>query len=57
MEGLSAAASAIDLLSLAVHRVESVKKLNKVWDFIKGEQQHMQAVSSELKGLSSPFTG
>lgn len=56
MEGLSVAASVRNSMSLDVVCAESAMKRNKVWGSIRGVSRHIEAVSSDLKVLSSALT-
>jgi len=56
MEGLSIAASAIAVVSIAFQLAENVKKLCDFWNSIKEAPEDIQAISADLKLLSSILT-
>lgn len=56
MEGLSAAASGIAVLSVAVQLAESFKKLCDFWTSIKEAPENIRAISVDLELLSSVLT-
>ena len=56
MDGLSAAASGIAVVSIAVQSAESVKKLCDFWKSIEEAPEDVQAVSIDLELLSSVLT-
>lgn len=56
MEGLSAAASAIAVVSLGIQLAENVKRLYDFWNSIKEAPEDVRAISADLKLLSSIFT-
>lgn len=56
MEGLSAAASAIAVASLAIQLAENVKKLCDFWNSIKEAPEDIRAISTDLDLLSSVLT-
>lgn len=56
MEGLSAAASSIAVISVAVQLAESFKKLCDFWKSIKEAPENIKAISVDLELLSSVLT-
>lgn len=56
MEGLSAAASGIAVVSVAVQLAESFKKLCDFWKSIKEAPENIRAISVDLELLSSVLT-
>ncbi len=56
MEGLSTAASAIAVVSIGVQLAENVKRLCDFWNSIKEAPEDIQAISADLKLLSSILT-
>lgn len=56
MEGLSAAASSIAVVSLAVQLADSVKKLCDFWESIKEAPSDMKEISTDLELLSGVLT-
>ena len=52
MDGLSAAASGIAVVSIAIQLAESVKKLCDFWDSIKEAPDDVRAISTDLEILS-----
>ena len=53
MEGLSAAASGIAVVSVAIQLAESFKKLSDFWKAIKEAPEDIRAISVDLELLSS----
>ncbi|OBT85963.1 hypothetical protein VE02_04793 [Pseudogymnoascus sp. 03VT05] len=53
MDGLSAAASGIAVVSLAIQLAETVKKLHDFWDSVKDPPKHFCAVQTDLQLLST----
>ena len=53
MEGLSAAASGIAVISVAVQLAESFKKLCDFWESMKGAPEDIRAISVDLEILSN----
>jgi hypothetical protein len=53
MEGLSAAASGIAVVSLAIQLAESIKELYEFWDSVKEAPKEIEAIVKELKLLSA----
>ena len=56
MEGLSAAASGIAVISVAVQLAESFKKLCDFWKSIKEAPEDIRAISVDLEILSNVLT-
>lgn len=56
MEGLSAAASGITVVSVAVQLADSFKKLCDFWKSIKEAPENIRAISVDLELLSSVLT-
>lgn len=56
MEGLSAAASSIAVVSLAVQLADSVKKLCNFWESIKEAPSDIKEISTDLELLSGVLT-
>ena len=52
MEGLSASASAIAVVSIAIQLADSVNKLRDFWSAIEEAPQEVQAISADLELLS-----
>ncbi|OBT53430.1 hypothetical protein VE04_06667 [Pseudogymnoascus sp. 24MN13] len=53
MDGLSAAASGIAVVSLAIQLAESVKKLHSFWESVKDAPKHFCAIQTDLRLLST----
>lgn len=53
MDGLSAAASGITVVSLAIQLAESVKKLHDFWESVKDAPKHFCAIQTDLQLLST----
>jgi hypothetical protein len=53
MDGLSAAASGIAVVSLAIQLAESVKKLHDFWESVKDAPKHFCAIQTDLRLLST----
>lgn len=51
MDGLSAAASGIAVVSLAIQLAESVKKLHDFWESVKDAPKHFCAIQTDLRLL------